>query len=314
MPSPKSEKEVRSFLGRLNYIARFISQLTTTCEPIFKLLRKNSPVKWNEECQVAFEKIKEYLLNPPVLVPPVPGRPLILYLAISENSMGCLLGQHDETGRKEKAIYYLSKKFTDYKSRKVIKGSVIAKYLDERVVEDYQPMEFEFPDQDIDSITQGGEDPEEWMMLFDGAINVWGHGIGAVLISLDGKHYPVYGIPERIITDNAKNLNNAVMTKLCNQFKVKHHISAPYRPQMNEAVEAANKNIKNILEKMTETYRNWHDKLPFALMAYRTTARTFTGATPFSLVYMMEAVVLVEVEIPSLRVLNEVELTKEEWV
>lgn len=41
MPAPSTEKEVRSFLGRLNYIARFIAQLTATCEPIFKLLRKN---------------------------------------------------------------------------------------------------------------------------------------------------------------------------------------------------------------------------------------------------------------------------------
>jgi hypothetical protein len=35
MPAPRIEKDVRGFLGRLNYIARFISQLTTTCEPIF---------------------------------------------------------------------------------------------------------------------------------------------------------------------------------------------------------------------------------------------------------------------------------------
>ena len=36
MPAPKTEKEVRGFLGRLNYIARFISHLTATCDPIFK--------------------------------------------------------------------------------------------------------------------------------------------------------------------------------------------------------------------------------------------------------------------------------------
>ncbi|XP_057958615.1 uncharacterized protein LOC131151387 [Malania oleifera] len=78
-----------------------------------------------------------------------------------------------------------------YVTRKAIKGSVIAEYLAERAVEDYQPMEFEFPDQDIDSLTQGEEELEEWRMLFDGAVNVWGHGIGAVLISPDGKHYPV---------------------------------------------------------------------------------------------------------------------------
>jgi hypothetical protein len=38
MPTPKTERKVRGFLGRLNYIARFISQLTVTCEPIFRLL------------------------------------------------------------------------------------------------------------------------------------------------------------------------------------------------------------------------------------------------------------------------------------
>ena len=40
MPTPKTEKDVRRFLGRLNYIAQFISQLTTTCDPILHLLKK----------------------------------------------------------------------------------------------------------------------------------------------------------------------------------------------------------------------------------------------------------------------------------
>jgi hypothetical protein len=58
MPTPKTKKDVRGFLGRLNYIPRFISQLTTTCDPIFHLLRKKNPRIWNEECEEAFEKIK----------------------------------------------------------------------------------------------------------------------------------------------------------------------------------------------------------------------------------------------------------------
>ena len=117
MPTPKSEKEVRGFLGRLNYIARFIAQLTTTCEPIFRLLRKKNPGTWNEECEEAFNKIKCYLQNPSLLVPPTLGRPLLLYLTVTKIAMGCVLGQHDETGRKERAIYYLSKKFTECESR-----------------------------------------------------------------------------------------------------------------------------------------------------------------------------------------------------
>ncbi|WRX25299.1 Integrase [Theobroma cacao] len=123
-----------------------------------------------------------------------------------------------------------------------------------------------------------------------------------------------YGLPERIITDNASNLNGAMVKDVCAKFKIKHHNSTTYRPKMNGAVEAANKNIKKIVEKMTEVYKDWHEKLPFALHAYRTSVRTSTGATPYSLVYGAEAVLPVEVEIPSLRVLMETELEDAEWV
>ena len=76
---------------------RFISQLTATCEPLFKLLRKNQSIQWDDDCQVAFERIKRCLMNPPVLVPPVPEKPLILYMTMLDESMGCVLGQHDES-------------------------------------------------------------------------------------------------------------------------------------------------------------------------------------------------------------------------
>nr|XP_012466228.1 unnamed protein product [Gossypium raimondii] len=65
---------------------------------------------------------------------------------------------------------------------------------------------------------------------------------------------------------------------------------------------------------MTETYKDWHEKLPFALYAYRTFVKTSTGATPYSLVYGMEAVLPIEVEIPSLQVLSELKLDEAEWV
>ena len=54
IPAPRTEKEVRGFLGRLNYISGFISHLTATYEPIFKFLKKDQVVKWNEDFQTAF--------------------------------------------------------------------------------------------------------------------------------------------------------------------------------------------------------------------------------------------------------------------
>jgi hypothetical protein len=114
MSEPKTEKQVRGFLGRLNYISRFISHMTATCSPIFKLLQKDQSCDWTEDYQKAFDSIKEHLLEPPILSPPVEGRPLIKYLKLLEESMGCVLGHQDESVKKEYAIYHLSKKFTDY--------------------------------------------------------------------------------------------------------------------------------------------------------------------------------------------------------
>ena len=58
------------------------------CDLILKMLRKHNSDEWDEEFQVAFDKVKEYLTNPPVLVPPIQGKPLILYLTVHEKSMG----------------------------------------------------------------------------------------------------------------------------------------------------------------------------------------------------------------------------------
>ncbi|XP_073219680.1 uncharacterized protein [Cicer arietinum] len=123
-----------------------------------------------------------------------------------------------------------------------------------------------------------------------------------------------YGLPSKIITDNATNLNNKMMDEVCVTFKIQHHNSSPYRPKMSGAIEAANKNIKKIIQKMAITYKDWHEMFPFSLHGYRTSIRTSTGGTLFSLVYGMEDVLPIEVEIPSLRVSLEAKLEDSEWV
>ncbi|XP_055830943.1 uncharacterized protein LOC129899973 [Solanum dulcamara] len=664
-----------------------------------ELLKKDALTKWTEECQTAFEAIKSYLSNPPVLVPPREGVPLLLYLSVSDNAFGCVLGQHDETGKRERSIYYLSKKFTPYEARytllektccaltwiaqklrhylssyttyliskmdplkyifqkaiptrklakwqmllsefdivyvtqKAIKAQALADHLAENLVDKkYEPLKTYFPDEEVLFV---GENISEaypgWRVFFDGAVNHEGSGIGAVLISESGQYYPMaaklrfrctnnmaeyeacimglkmavdkdiqellvigdsdllihqvqgewavknskiapyvklvqrlckrfrkiefrhtprlqnefadtlatissmikhpdtsyidpveiylkeqpahcshvevepdgrpwyfdvkryletgtypenatfnqkkairrmannffpsgeilyrrtpdmgllrcvdaieatklleqihagvcgthmngltlakkilrsgyfwmtmehdcckymqkchqcqvhgdlirvpphelnamsspwpfvawgmdvigpiepfasnghmfilvaidyftkwveaasyksvtkkvvadfirnnlicrFGIPNSIITDNGANLNSHLMKEICEQFKINHRNSTTYRPQMNGAVEAANKNIKKILRKMIGNHRGWHEMLPYALLGYRTTVRTSIGATPYLLVYGTEAVIPAEVEIPSLRIIQEAELSNADWV
>ncbi|XP_075083585.1 uncharacterized protein LOC142167319 [Nicotiana tabacum] len=83
---------------------------------------------------------------------------------------------------------------------------------------------------------------------------------------------------------------------------------------MNGAVEAANKNIKRILRKIVDTHRQWYEKLSFALLGYRTTTRTSSGATPYMFVYGTKVVIPAQVEIPSLRVILEAKLDDAEWI
>ena len=71
--------------------------------------------------------------------------------------------------------------------------------------------------------------------------------------------------------------------------------------------------MKRILRKMVETSRDWSEKLPFSLWAYRTSFRTSTGATSFSLVYGMETVLPVEIQMRSLRVALEQQISEVEW-
>ncbi|XP_070057233.1 uncharacterized protein [Nicotiana tomentosiformis] len=99
-----------------------------------------------------------------------------------------------------------------------------------------------------------------------------------------------------------------------NRHRIKHRNPIAYRPQMNGAVEAANKNIKKILRKMVDNYMQWNEKLPFALLGYRTTVRTSTGATPYLLIYGTEDVIPAKLEIPSLKIIQEVELSDVGWV
>ncbi|KAA3487233.1 RNA-directed DNA polymerase (Reverse transcriptase), Ribonuclease H [Gossypium australe] len=227
---------------------------------MFRPLKKHNPSVWDEECQKTFDKVKHYLSNAPVLMPPSRDKPLILYLAVFGNSVGCVLGKHDESGKKERVIYYLSEKFIEcetryspieklcyvliwttrnlrqymlyhtnwlilkidplkymlesttlnrrmarwkillsefdiiYVNQKAVKGSAIAYFLARRALENYESLNFDFPNEDlmyVATIEKDAKEEHPWKLNFDRASNAMDNGIGAVLVSSDGDHYPL---------------------------------------------------------------------------------------------------------------------------
>ncbi|XP_040963917.1 uncharacterized protein [Gossypium hirsutum] len=80
-----------------------------------------------------------------------------------------------------------------YLSQKAIKGSAIADFLASRALEDYEPLDFYFLNEDLMYVANAEEDPQEnhsWRLNFDGASNALGNGIGAILVSPNGDYHP----------------------------------------------------------------------------------------------------------------------------
>ncbi|XP_016670118.1 uncharacterized protein [Gossypium hirsutum] len=76
---------------------------------------------------------------------------------------------------------------------KAVKGSAIVGFLASRTLEDYEPLNFDFPNEHLMYIATTEEDPQEghpWKLNFDGASNAVGNGIKAVLVSPNEDHYP----------------------------------------------------------------------------------------------------------------------------
>ena len=93
-----------------------------------------------------------------------------------------------------------------------------------------------------------------------------------------------------------------MMTELIDQLGLRHDISTPYYPQANGLVEAINKVLVTMIKWIIRIHKsNWNTMLFSTLWAYRTSTKTSTGFTPFQLFYGLEAMLLIECEIPSLQ-------------
>ncbi|XP_019163577.1 PREDICTED: uncharacterized protein LOC109159921 [Ipomoea nil] len=122
-----------------------------------------------------------------------------------------------------------------------------------------------------------------------------------------------FGIQRYILTDNGKPFDNNLMDKICKLFDFKQRNSSAYYAAANGLAEVFNKTLCNLLKKViSKSKRDWHDRMEEALWAYRTTHRTPTQNSPYSLVYGVEAVLPLERQIPSLRLVVQEGLTDEE--
>ncbi|XP_070045588.1 uncharacterized protein [Nicotiana tomentosiformis] len=111
-----------------------------------------------------------------------------------------------------------------------------------------------------------------------------------------------FGMPPEIVCYNGKQFIGSKVTKFLEDHKIKRILSTSYHPSGNGQAESTNKTIlQNLKKRLIDANGRWKEVLAKVLWAYRTTSKSITGATPFSLVYGAEALILVEVGEPSIR-------------
>ncbi|XP_078237011.1 uncharacterized protein LOC144584564 [Pogona vitticeps] len=110
-PRPNTKKKVKSFLGLVGYYRKFIPRFSEIAAPLTDLTRKKADdrIPWASDCEAAFQRLKEALINYPVLRAPDFDREFIIYTDASNSGVGAVLCQEDENGDQH-PVSYLSRK------------------------------------------------------------------------------------------------------------------------------------------------------------------------------------------------------------
>lgn len=114
-PTPKCVKEVRSFIGLVNFYRKFIKDFSKIAQPLLLLTRKDAPFAWGTSQQKAFNTLRDALITEPVLAYPDFSKPFVVVSDASQEAVGGLLAQ--EIDGEERPIAYYSKTLNSAQQR-----------------------------------------------------------------------------------------------------------------------------------------------------------------------------------------------------
>lgn len=92
-PRPRNPKELRQFLGLANFYRRFVLGYAKIATPLNVLLKKDAPFQWSENCEAAFQNLKDRLVSAPILAYPDMTQPFRLTTDASATAIGYILSQ-----------------------------------------------------------------------------------------------------------------------------------------------------------------------------------------------------------------------------
>ncbi|GKD03994.1 reverse transcriptase domain-containing protein, partial [Tanacetum coccineum] len=306
LPDLTTVNGIRSFLRHAGFYRRFIKDFSKISRPMTRLLEKNTPFIFSEECIQAFQTLKKKLTEASILIAPDWDQPFELMCDVSDYAIGAVLGQRIE--KHFRPIHYASKTMTEaesnytttekemlamvyafekFRSYLIMNKSIV--YTD-ITVPTTPPKRFLTPD-------SFGPQSTKMPMNFMGPFSS-SRGNKYIVVAVDylskwveAKALPTndarvvvkflksvfarFGTPRAIISDRGTHFYNDKFTKAMSKYGVTHRLSTAYHPQTSGQVEVSNRGLKRILEKtVRENRASWSDRLDDALWAFRTAFKT----------------------------------------
>lgn len=121
-PTPKTQKNIRQFLGKINFYNKYVPKISIILDPLHNLLRKNQKFIWTDDCEKTFKYLKNFLCTQPVLAIYDPNLPIYIYTDASLQGVGAVLKQPQTKEGKfensEKPVAYFSRKLNEAQKKK----------------------------------------------------------------------------------------------------------------------------------------------------------------------------------------------------
>jgi hypothetical protein len=113
---PRSKKDVHSFLVKINFLRRFVSNFVELVKHITTILKKGNEVKWIVESKESFNQIKKALTEAPVLISPYYSKYFLIFSFASFDTVVIVLLQKNDAGM-EQPILFFSRALRDVEVR-----------------------------------------------------------------------------------------------------------------------------------------------------------------------------------------------------
>ncbi|POM66154.1 DNA/RNA polymerase [Phytophthora palmivora] len=248
-PTPRSQKDLRKWLGLANYLHKYSAGYAELARPLSDLLKKDADWVWERQHQDAFDSIKVRLQQAPVLALPDESNPFIVVWDASDYTIGCALLQKDDEGH-ERVISFQSRQ---------LKAAERSYLVHDKELLAMNKMVHLAPVRD--KVT----------------------GKQAAQLFLDSV-FRYHGLPETIVSDRDPRFTDVFWDTLFQLLGTKLTMSTADHQQTDGQTERVNRVLEDTLRRIcAEAPRSWSDQLPMVEFALNHAVYASTGFTPFYL-------------------------------